>query len=118
DAIGALGPACLPVGSAGLAAHLPIAWGLTLASPLPLGEGQGQGVSTSPLFVCGSLNPRTREQVERLEAAPIDAAAPSALDQAVAFLRQGEPAVLSSASWPASATAEQIASALGRLVAG
>src|SRR5207244_165415 len=73
--------------------------------------------ATSPLFVCGSLNPRSREQVERLEAAPIDAAAPSALDQAVALLRRSEPAVLSSASWPASATAEQIATALGRLVA-
>src|SRR5439155_13824766 len=47
----------------------------------------------------------------------IDAADPGAVDEAVARLHAGEPAVLSSASWPASATAEQIAAALGGLVA-
>ncbi|HEY3109647.1 MAG TPA: four-carbon acid sugar kinase family protein [Chloroflexota bacterium] len=117
EAVAALGHECLPVGSAGLAAHLAAVWGLGSAETglgTPSLKGSGPGI----LFVCGSTNPRTLEQVRRLPGSPIDAADPDALEEAVSRLRAGEPAVLSSAVWPAGATAEQIAAALGGLVAG
>jgi uncharacterized protein YgbK (DUF1537 family) len=132
-AVAALGPTCLPVGSAGLAAHLPTVWGLAFPSASPpdartrgSGEAGTAGGVSAPgrpgqggaiLFVCGSLNPRTIEQVERLGRPPIDAADDGALEQVVARLGRGQPAVVSSAAWPAGASAEQVAAALAALVA-
>jgi uncharacterized protein YgbK (DUF1537 family) len=114
-AVAELGDRCLPVGSAGLAAYLPGAWGLAGAAPAP--RAAGVPASERPLFVCGSMNPVTLEQVGRLPEAAIDAADPEALDAAVARLRAGRLTVLSSAGWPVGASAEQVASALGALVA-
>src|SRR5206468_1785940 len=68
-------------------------------------------------FVCGSLNPRTLEQVERLPIDAIDVAGAGAAEAAIERLAAGQPAVLSSADWPAGATAEEVAAALGGLVA-
>jgi uncharacterized protein YgbK (DUF1537 family) len=114
-AVARLGSSCLPVGSAGLAAHLPAAWHLvtTAAEDSP---ARPFGRMTAALFVCGSLNPRTLEQAEQLAellgAAPVDALAEDAAAQAAARLRAGQPVVLSSAG-ARSLTAAQVAAAIG-----
>jgi uncharacterized protein YgbK (DUF1537 family) len=74
-------------------------------------------VCGSSLFICGSLNPRTLEQVERLGCPTIPGGAPEAVTRTLAALAQGDIAVISSAGWPGSPTTEEVAASLGQTVA-
>src|SRR5262245_41313424 len=80
-AVAALGRRCLPVGSAGLAAHMPSAWGLRPSPDRAAGRARGRPADRV-LFVCGSLNPATVAQVDALARAhglePLAATGPPA----------------------------------------
>ena len=115
-ALAALGPRCLPVGSAGLAAHMPAAWGLRSgASARPFAPPLLRRAERV-LFVCGSLNPATAAQVEALARArgvePLAASARGAGRRAAAALAAGTALLCSGAARDADPA--RIAARLGR----
>ncbi|HEY3079318.1 MAG TPA: four-carbon acid sugar kinase family protein [Chloroflexota bacterium] len=115
-ALAVLGPRCLPVGSAGLAAHMPAAWGLLSGwSARPLAPSLLRRAERV-LFVCGSLNPATGAQVEALARArgvePLAASARGAGRRAAAALAAGTGLLCSGAARDADPA--RVAARLGR----
>jgi uncharacterized protein YgbK (DUF1537 family) len=92
-AVARLGDLCLPVGSAGLAAHLPDAWALAPGSSSGPASGSTERRADRVLFVCGSLNPATTAQVVALSGrrgvVPVAASARRAAARAAEALADG-----------------------------
>jgi len=104
------GEAVLPVGSAGLAAQLAVAWahGAGPRARPTLSREERRPGGTGVLVVCGSANPRSTAQVAAL------ALDPSAVEMAAVRLVADDVALLTSAGWTG-ATSAEVAARLGAM---